>query len=148
MKNKIFPQNKTLLPFGTEKSKLFRVFFFVITREKKVMDLSVENGGLAPGFRFHPTDEELVVYYLKRKIRRKKLRVEAIGETDVYKFDPEELPGTLHFKSSPYSLIHLICFRLPQNWNVLLCFQVSIFICFIHRLLNLNKHDCYICMYG
>lgn len=49
---------------------------------------------LAPGFRFHPTDEELVVYYLKRKIRRKKLRVAAIGETDVYKFDPEELPGT------------------------------------------------------
>ncbi|KAH0918175.1 hypothetical protein HID58_025835 [Brassica napus] len=48
---------------------------------------------LAPGFRFHPTDEELVVYYLKRKIRRKKLRVAAIGETDVYKFDPEELPG-------------------------------------------------------
>lgn len=60
------------------------------------MDLTVENGGLAPGFRFHPTDEELVVYYLKRKIRRKKLRVDAIGETDVYKFDPEELPGTLH----------------------------------------------------
>lgn len=52
------------------------------------------NGALAPGFRFHPTDEELVVYYLKRKIRRKKLRVAAIGETDVYKFDPEELPGT------------------------------------------------------
>ncbi|KAF8109940.1 hypothetical protein N665_0089s0059 [Sinapis alba] len=51
------------------------------------------NGILAPGFRFHPTDEELVVYYLKRKIRRKKLRVAAIGETDVYKFDPEELPG-------------------------------------------------------
>ncbi|EOA40115.1 hypothetical protein CARUB_v10008817mg [Capsella rubella] len=57
-----------------------------------MMDLTGENGGLAPGFRFHPTDEELVVYYLKRKIRRKKLRVEAIGETDVYKFDPEELP--------------------------------------------------------
>ncbi|CAH8351907.1 unnamed protein product [Eruca vesicaria subsp. sativa] len=51
------------------------------------------NRVLAPGFRFHPTDEELVVYYLKRKIRRKKLKVAAIGETDVYKFDPEELPG-------------------------------------------------------
>nr|AAK59465.1 putative NAM protein [Arabidopsis thaliana] len=63
------------------------------------MDLSVENGGLAPGFRFHPTDEELVVYYLKRKIRRKKLRVEAIGETDVYKFDPEELPEKALYKT-------------------------------------------------
>ncbi|CAN8303598.1 unnamed protein product [Cochlearia groenlandica] len=58
-----------------------------------------ENGALAPGFRFHPTDEELVVYYLKRKIRRKKLRVDAIGETDVYKFDPEDLPAKALYKT-------------------------------------------------
>ncbi|KAF4377161.1 hypothetical protein G4B88_009153 [Cannabis sativa] len=46
-----------------------------------------------PGFRFYPTDEELVLYYLKRKICGKKLRLNVIGETDVYKFEPEELPG-------------------------------------------------------
>lgn len=46
-----------------------------------------------PGFRFHPTDEELVLYYLKRKICRKKLKLNIIAETDVYKWDPEELPG-------------------------------------------------------
>lgn len=47
-----------------------------------------------PGFRFHPTDEELVLYYLKRKICRRRHRLDVIGETDVYKWDPEELPGT------------------------------------------------------
>ncbi|CAN7083959.1 hypothetical protein Bca4012_098594 [Brassica carinata] len=47
----------------------------------------------APGFRFHPTDEELVMYYLKRKICKRRLRVNAIGVVDVYKLDPEELPG-------------------------------------------------------
>ncbi|CAA7018674.1 unnamed protein product [Microthlaspi erraticum] len=47
----------------------------------------------APGFRFHPTDEELVMYYLKRKICRRRLRFNAIGVVDVYKMDPEELPG-------------------------------------------------------
>lgn len=47
----------------------------------------------APGFRFHPTDEELVVYYLKRKICKKRLKLNVIAETDVYKWDPEELPG-------------------------------------------------------
>lgn len=52
----------------------------------------------APGFRFHPTDEELVVYYLKRKICGKKLRVNVIGVVDVYKVDPAELPGKI---SSP-----------------------------------------------
>lgn len=46
-----------------------------------------------PGFRFHPTDEELVLYYLKGKICRKRLKLDIIGETDVYKCDPEELPG-------------------------------------------------------
>ncbi|KAF2291066.1 hypothetical protein GH714_019523 [Hevea brasiliensis] len=46
-----------------------------------------------PGFRFHPTDEELVLYYLKRKICRRRLRLDVIREVDVYKWDPEELPG-------------------------------------------------------
>ncbi|GAV72079.1 NAM domain-containing protein [Cephalotus follicularis] len=46
-----------------------------------------------PGFRFHPTDEELVVYYLKRKMCRRRLRLHIIAELDVYKWDPEELPG-------------------------------------------------------
>ncbi|XP_044511609.1 NAC domain-containing protein 17-like isoform X2 [Mangifera indica] len=46
-----------------------------------------------PGFRFHPTDEELVVYYLKRKICKRRIKLDIIAETDVYKWDPEELPG-------------------------------------------------------
>ncbi|CAF1930261.1 hypothetical protein Bca4012_072887 [Brassica carinata] len=53
----------------------------------------------APGFRFHPTDEELVVYYLKRKICGRKLRINAIGVVDVYKVDPTELPGLSVLKS-------------------------------------------------
>ncbi|TKY51478.1 NAC domain-containing protein 17 [Spatholobus suberectus] len=46
-----------------------------------------------PGFRFHPTDEELVMYYLKRKSCGKRLKLNVIRETDVYKWDPEDLPG-------------------------------------------------------
>ncbi|KAF3445347.1 hypothetical protein FNV43_RR10523 [Rhamnella rubrinervis] len=52
-----------------------------------------------PGFRFHPTDDELVLYYLKRKICRRKLKLDIIAETDVYKWDPEELPGLSKLKS-------------------------------------------------
>ncbi|XP_021300069.1 NAC domain-containing protein 17-like isoform X1 [Herrania umbratica] len=52
-----------------------------------------------PGFRFHPTDEELVLYYLKRKICRRKLKLDIIRETDVYKWDPEELPAQSILKS-------------------------------------------------
>ncbi|CAN1777161.1 NAC domain-containing protein 17 [Linum perenne] len=48
-----------------------------------------------PGFRFHPTDEEMVLYYLKRKICRRRLRLNVIRELDVYKWDPEDLPALL-----------------------------------------------------
>ncbi|KAK6942443.1 NAC domain [Dillenia turbinata] len=44
------------------------------------------------GFRFHPTDEELILYYLKRKICGRQLKLHIIAEIDVYKWNPEELP--------------------------------------------------------
>ncbi|KAI0501798.1 hypothetical protein KFK09_016743 [Dendrobium nobile] len=47
---------------------------------------------LPPGFRFHPTDEELVVHYLCRKAAYQRLPVPIIAEVDLYKFDPWELP--------------------------------------------------------
>jgi len=48
---------------------------------------------LPPGFRFHPTDEELVVHYLKKKATSSPLPVSIIAEIDLYKFDPWDLPG-------------------------------------------------------
>ncbi|KAJ7964404.1 NAC domain containing protein [Quillaja saponaria] len=48
---------------------------------------------LPPGFRFHPTDEELVAYYLKRKINGRQIELEVIPEVDLYKCEPWDLPG-------------------------------------------------------
>ncbi|KAF0926970.1 hypothetical protein E2562_028553 [Oryza meyeriana var. granulata] len=48
---------------------------------------------LPPGFRFHPTDVELVSYYLKRKIMGKKPLVQAISDVEMYKFAPWDLPA-------------------------------------------------------
>ncbi|KAJ6677198.1 putative proteinC DOMAIN-CONTAINING PROTEIN 82-RELATED [Salix viminalis] len=47
--------------------------------------------GLPPGFRFHPTDEELVNYYLKRKINCQEIELDIIPEVDLYKCEPWEL---------------------------------------------------------
>uniref|UniRef100_A0A6N2JZJ0 NAC domain-containing protein n=1 Tax=Salix viminalis TaxID=40686 RepID=A0A6N2JZJ0_SALVM len=47
---------------------------------------------LPPGFRFHPTDEELVGYYLQRKVEGLEIELEVIPVIDLYKFDPWELP--------------------------------------------------------
>ncbi|KAJ4908832.1 NAC domain-containing protein 78 [Raphanus sativus] len=54
---------------------------------------------LAPGFRFHPTDEELVRYYLKRKVCNKPFKLDAISVTDVYKSEPWDLPDKSKLKS-------------------------------------------------
>lgn len=48
---------------------------------------------MLPGFRFHPTDEELVGFYLKRKVQQKPLSIELIKQLDIYKYDPWDLPS-------------------------------------------------------
>ncbi|XP_008813634.1 NAC domain-containing protein 22-like isoform X1 [Phoenix dactylifera] len=46
-----------------------------------------------PGFRFHPTEEELLDFYLKRVALGKKLNFDIIGTLNLYRHDPWELPG-------------------------------------------------------
>ena len=67
---------------------------------------------LPPGFRFHPTDEELVVHYLCRKVARQQLPVPIIAEVDLYKFDPWDLPGAwpLSFLCFPLFVFFFILF--------------------------------------
>lgn len=48
---------------------------------------------LPPGFRFHPTDEELVSYYLTKKVLDSSFAVRAIAEVDLNKCEPWDLPG-------------------------------------------------------
>ncbi|KAH0744898.1 hypothetical protein KY290_032891 [Solanum tuberosum] len=48
---------------------------------------------LPPGFRFHPTDEELITYYLLKKVLDCNFTARAIAEVDLNKCEPWELPG-------------------------------------------------------
>ncbi|XP_010268760.1 PREDICTED: NAC domain-containing protein 72-like [Nelumbo nucifera] len=52
---------------------------------------------LPPGFRFYPTDEELLVHYLCRKVAGHHFSLDIIGEIDLYKFDPWFLPSKATF---------------------------------------------------
>lgn len=45
-----------------------------------------------PGFRFHPTEEELLDFYLRQMVRGKKFNVEIIRTINLYRHDPWELP--------------------------------------------------------
>ncbi|GJT85169.1 phospholipase-like protein [Tanacetum coccineum] len=46
-----------------------------------------------PGFRFHPTDEELVGFFLRHKVDKKPLNFDLIRQIDIYKYDPWDLPS-------------------------------------------------------
>ncbi|XP_015966676.1 protein CUP-SHAPED COTYLEDON 1 [Arachis duranensis] len=48
---------------------------------------------LPPGFRFHPTDEELITYYLTRKVSENGFTSKAIAVVDLNKSEPWDLPG-------------------------------------------------------
>ncbi|TKY49068.1 NAC domain-containing protein 55 [Spatholobus suberectus] len=52
---------------------------------------------LPPGFRFYPTDEELLVQYLCRKVAGHDFALQIIAEIDLYKFDPWLLPSKAIF---------------------------------------------------
>ncbi|XP_047071780.1 NAC domain-containing protein 2-like [Lolium rigidum] len=52
---------------------------------------------LPPGFRFHPTDDELVEHYLCRKAAGQRLPVPIIADVDLYRFDPWALPDRALF---------------------------------------------------
>lgn len=56
---------------------------------------------LPPGFRFHPTDEELITYYLTRKVADLSFSSKAIVDVDLNKCEPWDLPGSFRV---------LICF--------------------------------------
>ncbi|CAM0884001.1 unnamed protein product [Alopecurus aequalis] len=65
--------------------------------------MSIKDGGggrdaheddlVMPGFRFHPTEEELIEFYLRRKVEGKRFNVELITFLDLYRYDPWELPA-------------------------------------------------------
>ncbi|KAK7271252.1 hypothetical protein RJT34_26990 [Clitoria ternatea] len=48
---------------------------------------------LPPGFRFHPTDEELITCYLSRKVSDPSFTSKAIAVVDLNKSEPWDLPG-------------------------------------------------------
>ena len=48
---------------------------------------------LPPGFRFHPTDEELITHYLCRKVSDTGFTGKAVVDVDFNKCEPWDLPG-------------------------------------------------------
>jgi hypothetical protein len=66
---------------------------------------------LPPGFRFHPTDEEIITFYLTPKVLQRGFTCIAIGDANLNRTEPWELPGTYAIQSL---YIYTPC--LVQSW--------------------------------
>ncbi|KAF2550176.1 hypothetical protein F2Q68_00036424 [Brassica cretica] len=64
---------------------------YEVSRTGEIVEDS-EQIDLLPGFRFHPTDEELISHYLRPKVLNTLFSTLAIGEVDLNKVEPWDLP--------------------------------------------------------
>ncbi|TXG53131.1 hypothetical protein EZV62_022300 [Acer yangbiense] len=60
-------------------------------RRRRSSSMELAESCVPPGFRFHPTEEELVGYYLKRKIDSLKIDLDVIIDIDLYKMEPWDI---------------------------------------------------------
>ncbi|KAL8170390.1 hypothetical protein V2J09_022194 [Rumex salicifolius] len=66
------------------------------------MNLSVNGQSqVPPGFRFHPTEEELLQYYLKKKIASQKIDLDVIQDIDLNKLEPWDIQEKCRIGSAP-----------------------------------------------
>lgn len=106
-----------------------------------------EEEALPPGFRFHPTDEELISYYLVNKIADQNFTGKAIADVDLNKSEPWELPGTLitlniffvHTHTKDHMYIFSSVYKSFFYGWIHECVCVYMYICVCRPLFKLGK---------
>ncbi|KAF5457967.1 hypothetical protein F2P56_022036 [Juglans regia] len=67
-----------------------------------IMNLSINGKSqVPPGFRFHPTEEELLHYYLRKKVADEKIDLDVIREVDLNKLEPWDIQEKCKIGSTP-----------------------------------------------
>ncbi|CAL9748907.1 unnamed protein product [Musa acuminata subsp. burmannicoides] len=66
------------------------------------MSISVNGQScVPPGFRFHPTEEELLNYYLRKKVTSEKIDLDVIRDVDLNKLEPWDIQEKCRIGSTP-----------------------------------------------
>lgn len=85
------------------------------------MSISVNGQSqVPPGFRFHPTEEELLQYYLRKKVSYEKIDLDVIRDVDLNKLEPWDIQGYI----SSYITIYLFIHFHFHFWYVYLCLSL------------------------
>nr|VDD03959.1 unnamed protein product [Brassica oleracea] len=68
----------------------------------KSMSISVNGQSqVPPGFRFHPTEEELLQYYLRKKVNSIKIDLDVIRDVDLNKLEPWDIQEMCKIGTTP-----------------------------------------------
>ncbi|CAL0307928.1 unnamed protein product [Lupinus luteus] len=68
----------------------------------KNMSISVNGQSqVPPGFRFHPTEEELLQYYLRKKVSYEKIDLDVIRDVDLNKLEPWDIQEKCKIGTTP-----------------------------------------------
>ncbi|CAI9768815.1 unnamed protein product [Fraxinus pennsylvanica] len=65
------------------------------------LDKIVQESQVPPGFRFHPTEEELLQYYLRKKVDLKKINLDVIQDVDLNKLEPWDIQEKCKIGTTP-----------------------------------------------
>ncbi|KAK7338131.1 hypothetical protein VNO77_18731 [Canavalia gladiata] len=66
------------------------------------MSISVNGQSqVPPGFRFHPTEEELLQYYLRKKVSSEKIDLDVIRDVDLNKLEPWDIQEKCKIGTAP-----------------------------------------------
>ncbi|XP_020964365.1 NAC domain-containing protein 40 isoform X2 [Arachis ipaensis] len=71
----------------------------MVDRDSSEAHMSIAASSIFPGFRFCPTDEELISYYLRKKLDGDEDSVQVISELELCTFEPWDLPGKSFIQS-------------------------------------------------
>uniref|UniRef100_A0A453QJU9 NAC domain-containing protein n=1 Tax=Aegilops tauschii subsp. strangulata TaxID=200361 RepID=A0A453QJU9_AEGTS len=76
------------------------------------MSISVNGQSVVPpGFRFHPTEEELLTYYLAKKVASQRIDLDVIPDVDLNKLEPWDIQERCRIGTGPQNDWYLFSHR-------------------------------------
>lgn len=94
----------------------------------KEAQMSIAASSMFPGFRFCPTDEELISYYLRKKLDGHEESVQVISEVELCTYEPWDLPG----HTTQLTLFSSFYFCFNFLFCVFLCCSLQLFVFIIN----------------